>query len=43
MQHQGIIAFKSAIRYQNLQQVIDFVLAKGDTPLFYYFRWYYRC
>jgi 23S rRNA (guanosine2251-2'-O)-methyltransferase len=34
IQHQGIIAFKSAIRYQNLQQVIDFILEKGDTPLF---------
>ncbi|MBW7951987.1 MAG: 23S rRNA (guanosine(2251)-2'-O)-methyltransferase RlmB, partial [Chitinophagaceae bacterium] len=34
IQHQGIIAFKSAIRYQDLQQVIDFVVAKGETPLF---------
>lgn len=34
IQHQGIIAFKSAIRYHNLQQVIDFIIEKGDTPLF---------
>ncbi len=34
IKHKGIIAFKSAIRYQNLQQVIDFILEKGDTPLF---------
>ncbi|MBX2932054.1 MAG: 23S rRNA (guanosine(2251)-2'-O)-methyltransferase RlmB [Chitinophagaceae bacterium] len=34
IQHQGIIAFKSAVQYQNLQQVIDFITEKGDTPLF---------
>ncbi|WP_225321394.1 23S rRNA (guanosine(2251)-2'-O)-methyltransferase RlmB [Rhizosphaericola mali] len=32
--HQGIIAFKSAVIYQDLQQVIDWVLSKGETPLF---------
>lgn len=34
VQHQGIIAFKSAVRYQELQQVIDFVNSNGDVPLF---------
>jgi 23S rRNA (guanosine2251-2'-O)-methyltransferase len=34
IQHQGVVAIKSAILYQNLQQVIDFVVTKGDTPLF---------
>ncbi|HNL83337.1 MAG TPA: RNA methyltransferase, partial [Chitinophagaceae bacterium] len=34
IQHQGIVAFKSAVRYFNLQHVIDFVVAKGETPLF---------
>ncbi|HNN31143.1 MAG TPA: RNA methyltransferase substrate-binding domain-containing protein, partial [Chitinophagaceae bacterium] len=33
IQHQGIVAFKSAVRYFNLQHVIDFVVAKGETPL----------
>ncbi len=33
-QHQGIIAFKSAVTYQDLQQVIDWVIEKGETPLF---------
>ena len=32
--HQGIIAFKSAIVYQDLQQIIDWVTGEGDTPLF---------
>ncbi len=34
IQHQGIVAFKSAVRYQDLQQVIDFVNSKGEIPLF---------
>ncbi len=34
VQHQGIIAFKSAVRYQDLQQVIDFVNSQGEVPLF---------
>lgn len=32
--HQGVIAFKSAITYQNLQDVIDLVNSKGEVPLF---------
>lgn len=32
--HQGVIAFKSSVVYQDLQQVIDFVHANGDTVLF---------
>jgi 23S rRNA (guanosine2251-2'-O)-methyltransferase len=32
--HQGVIAFKSAIAYQDLQQVIDWVNEKGEVPLF---------
>lgn len=32
--HQGVIAFKSAIVYQDLQQIIDWVISQGDTPLF---------
>jgi 23S rRNA (guanosine2251-2'-O)-methyltransferase len=34
IQHQGIIAFKSAITYQSLQDVISFVNEQGKTPLF---------
>ncbi len=34
VQHQGVVAFKSAIIYQDLQQVIDWVNEKGETPLF---------
>jgi 23S rRNA (guanosine2251-2'-O)-methyltransferase len=34
VQHQGVVAFKSAIVYHDLQQVIDWVIEKGDTPLF---------
>ncbi len=34
VQHQGAVAFKSAIVYQDLQQVIDWVNEKGETPLF---------
>lgn len=32
--HQGIIAIASLIRYMDLQQVIDFVVGGGQTPLF---------
>jgi len=32
--HQGIIAFAAIVQYMDLQQVIDFVVAKGETPLF---------
>jgi 23S rRNA (guanosine2251-2'-O)-methyltransferase len=32
--HQGIIAIGSLIRYMDLQQVIDFVVGEGQTPLF---------
>lgn len=34
IQHQGVVAFKSAVVYQDLQQVIDWVNSKGETPLF---------
>jgi 23S rRNA (guanosine2251-2'-O)-methyltransferase len=34
IQHQGVVAFKSAVRYQDLQQVIDWVIEKGEVPLF---------
>lgn len=34
VQHQGIVAFKSAVRYQELQSVIDFVTSNGEVPLF---------
>ncbi|MDX1953905.1 MAG: 23S rRNA (guanosine(2251)-2'-O)-methyltransferase RlmB [Chitinophagaceae bacterium] len=32
--HQGVIAFTAAIQYLELQQVISFVVEKGETPLF---------
>lgn len=32
--HQGVIAFTAAIQYQELQQVISFVVEKGEIPLF---------
>ncbi len=32
--HQGVVAFKTAVTYQSLQDVIDFVINKGETPLF---------
>jgi 23S rRNA (guanosine2251-2'-O)-methyltransferase len=34
IQHQGVVAFKSAIVYQDLQQVIDWVIGQGGVPLF---------
>lgn len=32
--HEGVVAQLSKIRYQDLQQVIDWVVEKGDIPLF---------
>jgi 23S rRNA (guanosine2251-2'-O)-methyltransferase len=32
--HQGVIAFAALIAYMNLQQVIDEVVSKGESPLF---------
>jgi 23S rRNA (guanosine2251-2'-O)-methyltransferase len=32
--HQGILAYISKVKYLELQEVIDFVVAKGQTPLF---------
>lgn len=34
IQHQGVIAYKSSVVYQDLQQVIDWVNEKGEAPLF---------
>ena len=34
VQHQGVIAYKSSVVYQDLQQVIDWVNEKGETALF---------
>src|SRR6476660_8791711 len=34
VQHQGVVAFKSAVIYNELQDVINFVNDKGETPLF---------
>lgn len=34
VQHQGVVAYKSSVLYQDLQQVIDFVIAEGQNPLF---------
>lgn len=34
VQHQGVVAFKSSVVYQDLQQVIDWVNEKGESPLF---------
>jgi 23S rRNA (guanosine2251-2'-O)-methyltransferase len=34
IQHQGVIAYKASVVYQDLQQVIDWVNEKGETPLF---------
>lgn len=30
--HQGVIAFKSAVTYQNLQQVVDSIVGNGEVP-----------
>lgn len=32
--HQGVIAFAALVQYMDLQQVIDYVVGKGDIPLF---------
>jgi len=32
--HQGVLAFISKVKYMDLQEVIDFVVSKGETPLF---------
>ncbi|MEO6820647.1 MAG: 23S rRNA (guanosine(2251)-2'-O)-methyltransferase RlmB [Ginsengibacter sp.] len=32
--HNGVIALKSKIKYQNLQDIISFVVENGETPLF---------
>ncbi|RYF87358.1 MAG: 23S rRNA (guanosine(2251)-2'-O)-methyltransferase RlmB [Chitinophagaceae bacterium] len=32
--HEGCVAFLSRIQYQELQEVISFVVEKGETPLF---------
>ncbi|HEX8334526.1 MAG TPA: 23S rRNA (guanosine(2251)-2'-O)-methyltransferase RlmB [Segetibacter sp.] len=32
--HQGCVAIKSKVQYQDLQQVISFVVENGQTPLF---------
>ncbi|MFT4205292.1 MAG: 23S rRNA (guanosine(2251)-2'-O)-methyltransferase RlmB [Chitinophagaceae bacterium] len=32
--HQGVLAFKSAVVYKDLQQVIDWTVSKGETPMF---------
>lgn len=34
IQHQGVIAFKSSVVYQSLQDVINWVNERGETPLF---------
>ena len=34
IQHQGVVAFKSGVAYQDLQQVIDWVNERGEAPLF---------
>lgn len=33
-QHQGVVAYTSLLTYIELQEAIDFVVAKGETPLF---------
>jgi 23S rRNA (guanosine2251-2'-O)-methyltransferase len=34
IQHQGVVAFRAAVQYHDLQQVIDLVTGNGDVPLF---------
>ena len=43
IQHQGVVAFKASVQYQDLQQVIDWVISNGETPLFFMARQHYRC
>ena len=33
IQHQGVLAFKSLIQYQDLQAVIDWIIGEGQVPL----------
>lgn len=33
-QHQGVVAYTSLLEYIELQEAIDFVVEKGETPLF---------
>lgn len=33
IQHQGVLAFKSLVQYQDLQSVIDWIIGEGETPL----------
>ena len=33
IQHQGVLAFKSLVQYQDLQAVIDWIIGKGEVPL----------
>ena len=33
IQHQGVLAFKSMVQYQDLQSVIDWIIGEGETPL----------
>lgn len=32
--HQGVVAFTALVNYLNVQEVIDFVVGKGEVPLF---------
>lgn len=32
--HEGCVALKSSIQYQDLQEIISYVVEKGETPLF---------
>lgn len=34
VQHQGVVAYKSSVVYQDLQQVIDWINGNGETVLF---------
>lgn len=34
VQHQGVVAFKASVQYHDLQQVIDWVISNGETPMF---------
>lgn len=34
IQHQGIVAFKTLVQYQDLQDIIDQVNSNGQTPMF---------
>ncbi|MCX6210192.1 MAG: 23S rRNA (guanosine(2251)-2'-O)-methyltransferase RlmB, partial [Bacteroidetes bacterium] len=32
--HQGVVAFAALVSYVSVQQVVDFVVGNGETPLF---------